>query len=63
MFISCFLSIAATTPREFDISGDYNIHLDNPTDITTFCLFCLLSTSLNASASLPTTKITLSIWS
>jgi len=27
-----FLSIAATTPHEFIITGDFNIHLDNTTD-------------------------------
>ena len=30
-----FLSTAATTPHEFLITGDFNIHLDNPTDYYT----------------------------
>jgi len=25
-----FISIAATTPQEFIITGDFNLHLDNP---------------------------------
>ena len=29
---NCFLSSAATTPHEFLITGDFNIHLDNPAD-------------------------------
>ena len=37
-----FLSFAATTPHEFIIIGDFNIHLDNLSDHTTFqfFLFC-----------------------
>ena len=27
-----FLSLAATTPHEFIITGDFNLHLDNPSD-------------------------------
>ena len=30
--LNSFLSFAATTPHEFIITGDFNIHLDNPTD-------------------------------
>ena len=30
-----FLSVAATTPHEFVVSGDFNIHLDNPSDHAT----------------------------
>ena len=57
-----FLSFAATTPHEFIITGDFNIHLDNPTDHLTsqFSLFCLPSTSLSMSTFLHTTGITLS---
>jgi len=32
---SSFLSFAATTPHEFIITGDFNIHLDNPADTHT----------------------------
>jgi len=38
-----FLSIAATTPHEFLITGDFNIHLDNPTDYYTSQFLSLLS--------------------
>jgi len=27
-----FLSLAATTPHEFLITGDFNLHLDDPTN-------------------------------
>jgi len=30
-----FLSFAASTPHEFIITGDFNIHLDNPADTLT----------------------------
>ena len=32
---SSFLSSAATTPHEFIVTGDFNIHLDNPADTLT----------------------------
>ena len=38
-----FLSFAATTPHEFIITGDFNIHLDNPTDHLTSQFLSLLS--------------------
>jgi len=38
-----FLSIAATTPHKFVITGDFNIHLDNPTDHFTSQFLSLLS--------------------
>ena len=41
---SSFLSFAATTPHEFLITGDFNIHLDNPTDHLTSQFLSLLST-------------------
>ena len=39
----CFLSSAATTPHEFLIAGDFNIHLDNPADHLTAQFLSLLS--------------------
>ena len=42
-----FLSIAATTPHEFIITGDFNIHLDNPTDHLTSQFRSLLSSLIN----------------
>ena len=38
-----FLSTTATTPHEFLITGDFNIHLDNPTDYYTSQFLSLLS--------------------
>ena len=38
-----FLSTAATTPHEFLITGDFNIHLDNPTDYYASQFLSLLS--------------------
>ena len=38
-----FLSVAATTPHEFIISGDFNIHLDNPTEHFSSQFLSLLS--------------------
>jgi len=38
-----FLSFAATTPHEFIITGDFNIHLDNLSDHTTSQFLSLLS--------------------
>jgi len=38
-----FLSTAATTPHEFLITGDFNIHLDTPTDYYTSQFLALLS--------------------
>ena len=40
---SSFLSFAATTPHEFIITGDFNIHLDNPADTLTSHFLSLLS--------------------
>ena len=40
---SAFLSSAATTPHEFIITGDFNIHLDNPADTFTSQFLSLLS--------------------
>jgi len=41
-----FLSFAATTPHEFIITGDFNIHLDNHSDHAT-CQFLSLLSSFN----------------
>ena len=30
--LDTLLSLAATTPHEFLITGDFNLHLDDPTD-------------------------------
>ena len=38
-----FLSVAATTPHEFVITGDFNIHLDNPSDHATSQFLSVLS--------------------
>ena len=38
-----FLSFAATSPHEFIITGDFNIHLDNPTDHLSSQFLSLLS--------------------
>jgi len=38
-----FLSLAATTPHEFIITGDFNIYLDNPADHLASQFLCLLS--------------------
>jgi len=38
-----FLSTAATTPHEFLITGDFNIHVDNPTDQLTSQFLTVLS--------------------
>jgi len=40
---SSFFSFAATTPHEFIITGDFNIHLDNPVDTLTSQFLSLLS--------------------
>ena len=40
---SSFLSSAATTPHEFIIIGDFNIHLDNPADTLASQFLSLLS--------------------
>ena len=45
---SSFLSFATTTPHEFIITGDLNIHLDNPADTLTSQFLSLLS-SFNVS--------------
>ena len=59
---SSFLSSATTTPHKFIITGDFNIHLDNPADRLlspfSFCLFSLLSILVDMFTSLRTTKIT-----
>jgi len=50
-----FLSIAATTPHEFIINGDFNIHLDNPADHFTSQFLSLLSSfNLAQHVSFPT---------
>ena len=41
--LSSFLSFAATTSHEFIITGDFNIHLDNPADTLTPQFLSLLS--------------------
>ena len=38
-----FLSVAATTPHEFVITGDFNIHLDNSSDHATSQFLSVLS--------------------
>ena len=50
-----FLSFAATTPHEFLITGDFNLHLDNPNDsqVKQF-LTALDSTNLTQHVSFPT---------
>ena len=59
-----FLSFTATTPHGFMITGDFNIHLDNPTDhLTSVSLSSPPLTLLNMLTFLPTTKITFSTWS
>ena len=40
---SSFLSLAATTPHEFLITGDFNIHLDNASDNLSSKFLTLLS--------------------
>ena len=40
---SSFLSLAATTPHEYLITGDFNIHLDNASDNLTSQFLSLLS--------------------
>ena len=40
---SSFLSFAATTPHKFIITGDFNIHLDNPADALTSQILSLVS--------------------
>jgi len=50
-----FLSIAATTPHEFIIAGNFNIHLDNPTGHFTSQFLSLLSSfNLTQHVSFPT---------
>jgi len=50
-----FLSFAATTPHEFIITGNFNIHLDNPRDHLTSQFLSLLSTfNLSKHINLPT---------
>ena len=52
---SSFLSLAATTPHEFIITGDFNIHLDNPTDtLTSQFLSVLSSFNLTQQVDFPT---------
>jgi len=38
-----FLSVAATTPHEFVITGDFNIHLDNSSDHATSQFLSVIS--------------------
>jgi len=50
-----FLSVAATTPHEFIITGDFNIHLDNPSDhVKTQFLSVLSSFNLTQHVNFPT---------
>ena len=50
-----FLSFAATTPHEFIITGDFNIHLDNHSDhATSQFLSLLLSFNLTQRVNFPT---------
>ena len=50
-----FLSLAATTPHEFLITGDFNLHLDDPTNSQAQqFLAALNSTNLTQHASFPT---------
>ena len=52
---SSFLSLAATISHEFIITGDYNIHLDNPTDaLTSQFLSVLFSFNLTQHVDFPT---------
>jgi len=44
---SSFLSTAATTPREFLITGDFNLHLDETSHNFLFQFLCLLPSSFN----------------
>ena len=61
---SSFLSFAATTPHEFIITGDFNIHLDNPADtLTSVSVSFFLSILVNTFTSLRMTKTTFLIWS
>ena len=59
------LSFAATTPHEFMITGDFNIHLIILQTLSplSFCLFFLLSILVNTFTSLRMTKTTFLIWS
>jgi len=55
---SSFLSLAATTPHEFIITSDFNIHLDNPTDMLTSQFLSVLSSfSLTQHVDFPTHDI------
>jgi len=58
---SVLFSFAATTPHEFIITGDFNIHVDNPADTVTSQFLSLLSILANTSTSLRMTKTTFSI--
>jgi len=52
-----FLSLAATTPHEFHITGDFNLHLDDPTnsDVQQFLVALKFdSTDLTQHVSFPT---------
>jgi len=50
-----FLSFAATTPHKFIITGNFNIHLDNPTDHLISQLLSLLSSfNLSQHVNFPT---------
>ena len=53
--LDTLLSLAATTPREFFITGDFNFHLDDPSDsqVKQF-LSALDSTNLTQHVSFPT---------
>jgi len=60
-----FISFAATTPHEFMITGDFNIHLDNPTDHLTSQFLSLLSSfnlTQHVNFSTHNKKITFSTW-
>jgi len=50
-----FLSFAATTPHEFIVTGDFNIHLDNHSDhATSQFLYLLSSFNLTQHVNFPT---------
>ena len=50
---SSFLSFAATTPHEFIITRNFNIHLDNPTDTVTSQFLCVVFLQFNSTCWFP----------